>query len=129
MANVRIDSNGIPKGAVFDQTAPVLHRDAVTAPDAGGPASAAAGLATDGFLVVDFDIDVALGGGDPLVELAPLFYNPVAAAWFRGEAVFFTESGRYRLRAETRGAAVFLQVAALAGDTPTLELSAWASLS
>lgn len=129
MANVRIDSNGIPKGAVFDQTAPVLHRNAVTTPDLADPASAAGGLATDGYLAADFDIEVTLGGADPLVEVVPLFYNPVAAAWFRGDAAFFTESGRYRLRAETRGAAVFLKVAALTGGSPTLQLSAWASLS
>jgi predicted ATPase len=78
---------------------------------------------------IDFDVDVTLGGAAPLVEVTPLYYGATADAWFRGESAFFTATGRYRLRAEARGARVFLAVTALEGDTPTLDLDAWASLS
>lgn len=128
MANVRIDENGVPKGAVYEQTAPAPHRVNVTAVDVGSPALAAA-VDASGYEHIDFDVDLTLGGTDPMVEVVPLYYSATAAAWFRGEPAFFTESGRTRVRAAARGARVFLAVAALHGDTPTLQLNAWASLS
>ena len=128
MANVRIDENGVPKGAVFEQSAPVLHRSGVAAVDAGAPLLADA-VDTAGFEHADFDLDVTLGGTDPLLEVTPLFWSAGPQDWFRGESSFFTESGRYRLRVPARGARVFLAVTALEGDTPTLDLDAWAVLS
>ncbi len=127
MADVRIDANGVPKAAVFEQTAPVAHRVDVTEPDEDDPASAGLGIASEGYRYVDFDIAITLGGTDPLVEVAPLYYDATSDAWFRGDSCFYTESGRYRLRIEARGATVYLQVVALAGTSPTLALSAWAS--
>lgn len=129
MANVRIDSNGVAKGAVFELTAPVAHRTGVTAADAAEPAGVGLGVDAVGYEHVDFDIDVTLGGTDPVVEVAPLFYDATSTHWFQGESVFFTSTGRYRVRAEVRGAVVFLQVVSLSGTSPTLALSAWASLS
>jgi len=129
MADVRIDANGVPKGAVVEQAGTVLHRSGVTEVDAGDPASASDGVDAAGFLAVDFDLEVTLGGDDPLLEVTPLFLDPVAEAWFRGEPAFFVASGRYRLRTEARGATVFLAVTALEGDTPTLDLDVWASVS
>ncbi len=128
MANVRIDENGVPKGAVFEQAASVLHRQGVTDADAGDPALGDA-VDAGGFEHVDFDVDVTLGGDDPLVEVTPLFWSPAAAAWFRGESTYFAATGRYRVRVPARGARVFLAVTALEGDTPTLDLDAWATLS
>ena len=129
MANVRIDNNGVPKGAVFELTAPAAHRTSVTAVDGSEPGSVASGVNADGYAHVDFDIDVTLGGTDPMVEVAPLFYDATSTHWFRGESAYFTATGRYRLRADARGAVVFLQVVSLTGTSPTLSLSAWASLS
>ena len=68
MANVRIDNNGVPKGAVFELTAPAAHRTSVTAVDSSEPGSVASGVNADGYAHVDFDIDVTLGGTDPMVE-------------------------------------------------------------
>ena len=86
-------------------------------------------LDASGFEHIDFDLDVTLGGTDPLVEVTPLYYGAAADAWFRGESAFFTATGRYRLRVAARGARVFLAVTALEGDTPTLDLDVWASLT
>jgi len=129
MANVRIDDNGIAKGDVFEHQPPVVHRTAVTAVDAADPASPAAGVATDGFRFVDFDIDVTLGGTDPLVEVAPLFYDATADAWFAGASMFVAESGRSRVRVEALGDVTYLSVRSLSGTAPTLSLSAWAVLA
>ena len=126
MPNVRIDENGVPKGAVYEQTAPAVHRSGVTAVDASDPAGAAAGVACAGFEVVDFDLAITLGGTNPMVEVAPLFYDATANQWFAGAPAFFTASARSRLRVEARGAIVFLKVVALTGTSPTLNLSAWA---
>ena len=129
MANVRLDSNGVPKGAVVEPTAPAAHRSAVTAADGGDPGSTALGVNADGYQHVDFDVGVTLGGTNPMVEVAPVFYDATAALWFRGDSAYYTTTGRYRLRVEARGGLVFLQVVALTGASPTLSLSAWASLS
>ncbi len=128
MPNARIDDNGVPKAAVYEQTAPILHRDGVDAVDAGDPDNADA-VDAAGFEHVDFDLDVTLGGDDPLLSVVPLYYSAGADGWFSGESAYFAESGRYRLRVAARGARVFLAVAALEGDTPTLDLDVWASLS
>ncbi len=128
MPNVRIDENGVPKAAVFEQTAAAAHRSAVTEVDAEDPDLEDA-LDAAGYEHVDFDLDVTLGGTDPLVEVTPLYYSAAPDAWFRGEPAYFTQTGRYRVRAAARGARVFLAVTALEGDTPTLDLDAWASLS
>ena len=129
MANVRLDSNGVPKGAVVEPTAPAAHRSTVTAVDGSDPGSTASGVNAEGYQHVDFDVSVTLGGTNPMVEVAPLFYDATAALWFRGDSAYYTATGRYRLRVEARGTLVFLQVVALTGTSPTLSLSAWASLS
>ena len=79
MADVRLDHNGVPKGAVIELTAPAAHRSAVTAADGAEPGSVASGVNAEGYQHVDFDVDVALGGTAPMVEVAPLFYDATAA--------------------------------------------------
>ena len=128
MANVRIDANGVPKGAVWEQTVPVAHRTNVIAADGADPAQGA-GVVTEGYKVVDFDLDITLGGTDPAVEVAPIYYDVTAAAWFRGTSTTYTATGRYRLRANARGALTYLKVVALTGTAPTLVLNAWAAMS
>lgn len=129
MANVRIDDNGIAKGDVFEHRPAVLHRSGVTAVDVTDPASPAEGVEVDGFRFIDFDVDVTLGGTDPLVEIAPMFYDAAADAWFAGAASFVAQSGRSRLRVEALGSVTYLQVRSLSGTAPTLSLSVWASLA
>jgi len=129
MANVRIDANGVPKAPVYEQSTPVAHRTGVTEPDASDPEDAADGIDCAGFEAVDFDLDVTLGGTGAMAEVAAIHYDATADAWFAGESAFLTASGRYRLRAHVRGATVFLKVVAITGDTPTLDLDAWAVLS
>ena len=128
MANVRIDANGVPKGVVWEQATPAAHRSSVTAADGADPASSA-GIVTDGYEAVDFDIDVTLGGTNPMVEVAPIYYDATASAWFRGASMFFVATGKYRVRALARGASTYLKVVALTGTSPTLSLNAWASLA
>ena len=128
MTDVRLDSNGVPKAAVFEASTPVVHRISVTAVDSSEP-SVSAGVDASGFEFVDFDLDVTLGGTTPAVEVAPLHYDATAAHWFRGASTLFTASGRYRFRVEARGGVVFLDVVALTGTSPTLSLNVWASLS
>jgi hypothetical protein len=128
MADVRIDANGIPKGEVWEQAVPVEHRSNVTAADGADP-DADEGIDADGYEAIDFDLDVTLGGTNPMVEVAPLFYDATADAWFRGGSSFFTATGRYRVRAASRGARTFLSVVALSGTTPTLSLDCWATLT
>ena len=82
-----------------------------------------------GFEVLDFDMAVTLGGTAPMVEVAPIFYDATAAAWFKGESAFFTATGNYRLRTQARGAIVYLKVIALTGTSPTLDLDVWSALS
>lgn len=129
MVDVRIDANGIPKAEVFEQTTPVLHRSGVTAVDASDPASPASGVDAAGYRFVDFDVAVTLGGTEPLLEVAPLFYDATAAQWFRGPSTFITVTGRYRVRVDARGATTYLAVVGLSGMSPTLSLSAWSSRS
>jgi len=129
MANVRIDENGVAKGVVFEHTAPAVHRSNVTAADGSDPGASSAGVDAAGYEAVDFDLDVTLGGTDPLVEVAPIYFDATADAWFQGESAFFTATGRYRVRAEARGAITYLKVVALTGTSPTLDLDAWASLT
>ena len=129
MANVRLDHNGVPKGAVVELTAPAAHRSAVTAADGGEPSAVSDGVDAEGYQHIDFDIDVTLGGTTPMVEVAPLFYDATAEHWFLGDSAYYTATGRHRLRVEARGGVVFLQVVALTGTDPTLSLDAWASLS
>jgi hypothetical protein len=118
----------VPKGAVWEQTVPVAHRTNVTAADGADPAPSA-GVVAEGFEVIDFDLDITLGGTNPAVEVAPLYYDATAAAWFRGAPTTYSATGRYRLRANVRGALTYLKVIALTGTSPTLALNAWASLS
>ena len=129
MADVRLDANGVPKGAVVELTAPAAHRSGVTAADGAEPGALSDGVDAEGYQHVDFDLDVTLGGTNPMVEVAPLFYDATAGHWFRGDSAYYTASGRYRLRVEARGGVVFLRVVALTGTSPTLALSAWASCS
>ncbi len=128
MPNARIDDNGVTKGADYEPTASILHREGIDGVDEVDPEPADA-IDAAGYEHIDFDLDITLGGDEPLLEVTALYYDATADAWFRGAPSYFTDSGRFRLRAAARGARTFLAVTALEGETPTLDLDVWASLS
>lgn len=128
-ANVARDASGIPKRAVFEHESTAAHRSGVTSVDGSDPADTSGAVDSEGWEVVDFDIDVTLGGTDPVAEVAPIYYNSVAEAWFKGESVFISETGKYRVRCEARGSFVFLKLISLDGTTPTIDMDVWSSLS
>lgn len=82
MPNARIDDNGVPKGAVYEQTVPVLHREGVDDIDEGDPEPGDA-IDAAGYEHLDFDLDVTLGGDEPLLEVTALYYDATADGWFR----------------------------------------------
>src|SRR5689334_20583412 len=125
MTDVRLDSNGVPKAAVFDAATPVVHRSGVSAVDVSEP-DVEDGVDASGYERIAFDLDITLGGTTPGVEVAPTFYDATADHWFRGDSAFYGVNGRYRLDVEARGALVFLEVVALTGTSPTLDLDVWA---
>lgn len=128
MADVRKDTEGIPKAAVFEHSAHEVHRSAVTAADGSYPANTDSAINSDGWEVVDYDIEVtAIEGEEASIEVAPIYWNPLAEKWFKGESDFLTATGTYRLRAEARGAYTFLAVESFTGDS--FSLNVWSSKS
>ena len=62
MANVRIDAQGVPKGPIYEWTAPALHRQ-VTAVDSADPTTKAQGIDAAGYRTARFDIDTSQSVG------------------------------------------------------------------
>jgi hypothetical protein len=132
MANVRIDSQGVPKAPVYEGTTPVLHRDRLTVPDPADPISAQDGIDCAGYRTVRFDIDTtgSVGLADLTVQL--LVWNVTAGMYFRGaersfDATELADNPIPSLEAEVRGATVFLKVAA--ATATSLLVSVYGSLS
>jgi hypothetical protein len=103
------------------QTQPKPHRQAVTQVDAADPSGTGEAVITRGYRECRFDVDLAGQDISGLV-LELMFYNARLGAWFAGARYELEEAGRHSLTAETRGAAVFLKVAAFSGTS--FELSA-----
>ena len=115
MADVRIDTRGVPKAPVYEEAATVLHRQALTAPDSSDPTSAGAGVDCAGFRRVRFDIDAGGSTGLTALEVQLLNWNAAAGKYFRGAAREFSQAELAAnavpaLEAEVRGATVFLKV-------------------
>lgn len=128
MANVRKDSNGIPKAAVFEHNSYETHRTSVTTVDSTYPVNTNNGIESDGWEVIDFDIEVvSITGDDPSIEVAPIYWNPSAEKWFKGESEFLTETGNFRLRAESRGSIAYLAVESFVGTN--FSINVWTSKS
>jgi hypothetical protein len=121
LADVRIDTRGVPKGPVYEEAATVLHRQALTSVDESDPASAAVGVNCAGYRRVRFDIDASGSSGLTGLKVQILSWNPDAGKYFRGAEREFSEQELSEnplpaLEAEVRGATVFLKlVSASAG--------------
>lgn len=115
MANVRIDANGLPKGACFDPTPPAVHRQNVTAVDASDPPEAG-GVNGAGFQHCRFDVTLT-GTGFTSLDVQVLFWNSRQSKWFGGASRTFTATGQHALVVEARGSTIFLKVAAFQGTS------------
>jgi len=131
MVNVRIDAQGVPKGPVYEWTAPVLHRQ-VTAVDADDPTSRESGIDGAGYRSVRFDIDASQSVDLSYLKVQLLVWNEAAGRFFRGaerefQAAEIGANPYPSLEAEIRGATVFLKV--VSATATSLALSIYASLS
>ena len=118
MANVRLDANGLPKGFVYEPTAPTVHRSNVTAVDAGNPVGAAGAVDCTGYEQCRFDITIT-GTGFQSLEVQCLFWNSRQSAWCSGGSRSFTATGTYALVVDARGAIIYLKVTAFSGTSFT----------
>ncbi len=132
MANVRLDAQGVPKGPVYEGTAPVLHRGPLSAPDAADPSGPAQALDCAGYRMARFDLDTTGSSGLQWLEVQLLVWNPAAGRFFGGarrrfDAAELQANPRPSLEAEVRGATVFLKVTG--AQATSLSLRIYASLS
>jgi len=132
MPNVRLDAQGVPKGPVYEGTAPVLHRGPLSAPDAADPAGPAQALDCTGYRMARFDLDTTGSSGLQWLEVQLLVWNPTAGRFFAGARRYFgpaqlQASPCPSLEAEVRGATVFLKVTGV--GAASLSLRVYASLS
>lgn len=121
MANVKLDQSGIPKGPVYETTAPAVHRSGVTAVDAADPSGASAGVDSAGYQICRFDLDIS-GTGFTSLTVQALWWNPRQGAWFGGDSRELTTTGRHAVVVEGRGAVLFLKVTAFSGTSFTLNV-------
>src|SRR3990172_2410674 len=119
MANVRIDQNGIPKGAVCEWTTPAVHRSGITGVDASDPADTSGAVDCDGYQYCRFDLSTS-GSGFSSLDVQALFWNSRQSKWFGGGKRQFTETGQHAVLVEARGAIIFLKVVAFSGTSFTL---------
>ena len=132
MVDVRIDTQGVPKGPVYEETAPVLHRSAVSTPDAADPTSASQGLSCAGYRNLRLDIDTTASVGLTALKVQLLVWNAAAGKFFRGaerefSAADLSANPKPSLEAEIRGATIFLKV--VSATATTLSVSVYAALS
>ncbi|MDP2948696.1 MAG: hypothetical protein Q8P22_04080 [Chloroflexota bacterium] len=132
MANVRIDSQGVPKGPIYEETTPILHRSGLTAVDAADPTSASQGLDCAGYRNVRFDVDTTGSSGLTALKVQLLVWNATSGKYFRGAERSFAAADLAAnpipsLEAEVRGAIVFLKV--VSATATSLVVSVYASLS
>ncbi len=132
MANVRIDSQGVPKGPVYEETTPVLHRGGLMAADASDPTSASEAVDCTGYRNVRFDVDTSGSTDLTALEVQLLVWDATAAKYFRGGERSFDQEELAAnpipsLEGEVRGATVFLKV--VSATAASLSISVYASLS
>jgi hypothetical protein len=132
VANVRIDSQGVPKGPVYEETTPILHRSGLTAADASDPSSAGEGVDCSGYRNIRFDVDTSGSSELTALKVQLLVWDATAAKYFRGgERSFGQEELAANpipsLEAEVRGATVFLKL--VSATATSLLVSVYASLS
>jgi hypothetical protein len=132
VANVRIDSQGVPKGPVYEETTPIRHRSGLTAADPSDPTSASAGVDCGGYRNVRFDLDTSGSTGLTALKVQLLVWDATASKYFRGGEYSFGQAELAAnpipsLEAEVRGATVFLKV--VSATATSLSLSVYVSLS
>jgi len=132
VANVRIDSQGVPKGPVYEETTPILHRSDLTAADLSDPISASDGLDCSGYRSVRFDVDTSGSTNLTALKVQLLVWDATAGKYFRGGERSFgqeelTANPIPSLEAEVRGATVFLKV--VSATAASLSISVYVSLS
>jgi len=132
VANVRIDSQGVPKGPVYEETTPILHRSGLTAADPADPTSASEGVDCLGYRNVRFDVDTSGSTELTALKVQLLVWDATAGKYFRGSERSFGQEELAAnpipsLEAEVRGATVFLKV--VSATAASLSISVYASLS
>ena len=119
MANVRIDENGVPKGPVYEQTAPTVHRSGVTAVDSSDPGDTSGAVDCAGYRQCRFDITLT-GVSVTSLEVQAIFWNARQSLWFAGGSREFTATGQHALVVDAQGSYVFLKVTAFSGTSFSL---------
>jgi len=132
VANVRIDSQGVPKGPVYEETTPILHRSGLTAADPSDPTSASAGVDCSGYRNIRFDMDTSGSANLTALKVQLLVWDATAGKYFRGSERSFGQeelaaNAIPSLEAEVRGATVFLKV--VSATAASLSISVYACLS
>jgi len=132
VANVRIDSQGVPKGPVYEETTPIIHRSGLTAADLSDPTSTSAGVDCSGYRNVRFDLDTSGSTGLTALKVQLLVWDATAGKYFRGSERSFGQAELAAnpipsLEAEVRGATVFLKV--ISATAASLSISVYACLS
>ena len=120
MSNVRIDQNGLPKGPVFEGTAPLQHRLGVTAVDVADPADDSGAVDCAGYEACRFDVTVS-GVDIQSLAVQVLLWNSRQGDWAAGASRTLTAAGRYALAVpDARGAKLFLKVVSFSGTSFSL---------
>jgi len=132
VANVRIDSQGVPKGPVYEETPPILHRSGLTAADPSDPTSTSEGVDCTGYRNIRFDVDTSGSTELTALKVQLLVWDATADKYFRGGERSFGQQELATnpipsLEAEVRGATVFLKV--VSATATSLSISVYASLS
>ena len=116
MANVRIDQHGVPKGPVYEWTAPALHRSEVTAVDASDPEGVEGAVNCAGYQRCQFSVTIS-GVDFESLEVQALFWNQRQSKWFAGAKRQLSAVGEYAVEVDARGAIIFLKVTAFSGTS------------
>ena len=119
MANVRIDENGIPKGPVYEQTAPAVHRSGVTTVDSSDPGDTSGAVDCAGYRQCRFDITLT-GTDFTSLDVQAIFWNSRQSLWFAGGTRKLTTIGQHALVVDVQGSYVFLKVTAFSGTSFSL---------
>jgi hypothetical protein len=110
----------------------VLHRSAVSTPDAADPTTAGQGLNCAGYRNLRLDVDTTASVGLTALKVQLLVWNATAGKYFRGAEREFgsaelSANPKPALEIEARGAIVFLKI--VSATATTLSVSVYASLS
>jgi len=132
VADVRIDTRGVPKAPVYEEAPTVVHRPALSSPDTDDPLSVSVGVNCAGYRRVRFDIDTTGSNGLTALKVQILNWNSSAGKYFRGAEREFNQQELSQnplpaLEAEARGAVVFLKV--VSASATTLSLNVYATPS